>query len=1066
MSGHCFLSYSRIDGQALALSLYDALKGGPERFGVWMDHYDLGPGDWPDQIEESIATCDSLLLLITPDSVSRSSNCREEWSYAIRCKKPVIPLIANLDVEVPYRLQNRQYVDLVTSFDSGLAKLRQYLRRLRSAEGQLEQLRLQLEDAERELTRPGDALREARVRKTIEALTLQIRATEAALAHPQRADARREAVMDLSRPAAGPAAPPAEGPQPAFQVVNPPPFLPPNHFQNRYSETGLLAEFLADPAQRILVVCGRGGIGKTAMVCRFLRALEHGQLPDDRGPATVSGIVYLSGNGAYRVTFPNLFYSLLRLLPESDATRLDTLYQQSQAGDEQKMEKLLEALAGRGTVVNLLDNFEDVLDPEARTLTDSALDAALRAIAHFSHHGLKVIITSRIVPRDLPLVEPGRYFQISLDEGLDSPFAENLLRRLDRDGALGLRDAPEALLRRARDFTRGYPRALEALYSILAADRDSTVEEILAKAQGRLTEHITEALVGQAYNRLDRAAQQVLQGLAVFGRPVPAAAVDYALSDFFPVVDSGPILSRLVSMYFVRREAAGRYYLHPLDRSYALSRIPVDMETRLPETEEHDAFSLRALQNAAAGYFQEIQKPRQEWKDLDSLAPQLAELDLRLEAEDFSQAFWILREIAWDHLIQWGHAGLVLDLAKRLEGRLDTEEELQRLNIVGSALTRIGRIRRALEIHEEGIALAKRTGNKNWQISHRANLASGLRMIDRPEEAYEILTELLPVLRSLGDRKHVAVVLSNIGFCLRDVGKVREAIDHHEEALSIYRMLGNPHGEEGELHNHALCLLKVGGVERAAEQFREALKLSPETGDRLWEANHRTALAGCLRLWGQPLEARKLIEESLAIRREVGDLDGEAWDLEALAWVDIEEGNLTAAISHLKSALALATDLQLPVRSKLKSLSWAHLQLDDITNAQSALKKAIVDCAPTHREFPNLLDGIIALREGGAATARAAFERALVQAELLLGLCPEAYDPWETKALSLAGLALCGAVSDLGPAKVAIETARSILAAPGAVAVLGRQLGSLRRVDPEGMLAPLVLANRSAVPEH
>jgi hypothetical protein len=56
-----------------------------------------------------------------------------------------------------------------------------------------------------------------------------------------------------------------------------------------------------------------------------------------------------------------------------------------------------------------------------------------------------------------------------------------------------------------------------------------------------------------------------------------AAEVHEHLGDFllqpYPVtIDSAPVLSRLVNMQFVRRDA-GRSYLHQLDRDYALSRI-------------------------------------------------------------------------------------------------------------------------------------------------------------------------------------------------------------------------------------------------------------------------------------------------------------------------------------------------------------------------------------------------------------------------------------------------------------------------------------------------------------
>ena len=43
-----------------------------------------------------------------------------------------------------------------------------------------------------------------------------------------------------------------------------------------------------------------------------------------------------------------------------------------------------------------------------------------------------------------------------------------------------------------------------------------------------------------------------------------AAAVDYMLQPYLPGVDSAPLLNRLTTMHFCRREAA-RYHLHPVE---------------------------------------------------------------------------------------------------------------------------------------------------------------------------------------------------------------------------------------------------------------------------------------------------------------------------------------------------------------------------------------------------------------------------------------------------------------------------------------------------------------------
>ncbi len=108
---------------------------------------------------------------------------------------------------------------------------------------------------------------------------------------------------------------PAE-PQPvrASKFVNPPPAIAPAWFQDRQVETGLLARHVTDPGIALVTVAGRGGIGKTAMVCRLLKGLEVGRIPDmegDSAAAPVGGIVYLSRNGVHKVEYPTLVADLL-----------------------------------------------------------------------------------------------------------------------------------------------------------------------------------------------------------------------------------------------------------------------------------------------------------------------------------------------------------------------------------------------------------------------------------------------------------------------------------------------------------------------------------------------------------------------------------------------------------------------------------------------------------------------------------------------------------------------------------------------------------------------------------
>jgi hypothetical protein len=70
MSNNHFISYSSVDAQEFAFQLYDSLLAGPPFIPVWLDKRELHAGqDWDKQIVEAIRICDSMMFVMTYDSV-------------------------------------------------------------------------------------------------------------------------------------------------------------------------------------------------------------------------------------------------------------------------------------------------------------------------------------------------------------------------------------------------------------------------------------------------------------------------------------------------------------------------------------------------------------------------------------------------------------------------------------------------------------------------------------------------------------------------------------------------------------------------------------------------------------------------------------------------------------------------------------------------------------------------------------------------------------------------------------------------------------------------------------
>jgi len=1073
--GHHFISYSPVDGEDAALKLYETLKRGSPPLPVWLDKRDVqqpGPA-WDAQVEAALQGCESLLLVVTPESAAPQCDCEREWRHALRYKKPIVPLLFETNTPAPFYLANRRAISFTGAFDPTVADLRRRLAWLATPAGALRALQDRLADAQRDL-RPADATQRARIQKEIDEIQRQIAAQQKVVDHPQQAEKRVEESIARGLERERKPEKPVGGVRRKF--INPPPDVAPAYFQDRYVELGLLGNFLKDEACRMVTVVGRAGIGKTALVCLLLKALESGRLPDLGGPGPdggngegerldVDGIVYLSAVGTRRISVPNLYADLCKLLPDATAQELDALYKNPQVSTTAKMEALLAAFP-RGRVVVLLDNFENVVDSETHALRDDELDEALRALLAAPCHGVKVILTTRIGPRELALVQPGRQMRLELDEGLKSPYAENILRAMDGDGTVGLKDGPDDLLAEARERTRGYPRALEALYGILSADRHTSLREVLDSAEALLPENVVEALVGEAFNRLDGTARQVMQALAVYDRPVRPAAVDYLLQPYLPGVNSAPVLNRLVTMHFARKEA-GRYYLHPVDRAYAFARVPrgeklvSDSSPLTGEGSGERYFTQFALLHRGAEYFRQARKPRAEWKTLDDLAPQLAEFDLRCAGQEYDTAADVLTDIDFDYLLLWGHYRLVAELHERLRDKLsDPTLERRSVGNLGSAHYSMGQVQKAITCYEQALTSAREMKDRQAEGAWLGNLGNCYAELGQTARAIGYCEQALAIAREIGDQGGEGRHLGNLGNCYAESGQTARAIEYYEQALAIAREVGDRSGEGARLGNLGNRYAELGQTARAIEYYGQALAIAREIGDRRGEGADLGNLGNCYAELGQTARAIEYYGQALAIRREIGDRRGEGTDLGNLAEVLIDEGRYAEAIHHARESVRIAEEISTPASFVNSTLALAHLYAGDLPAARAAAEAARQYDEPQFSHYALALLGVVALRQEEREAAREAFAAAVAQADGLLVHTGQYYVALDSKGLALCGLALCearrnpvSARNQVSEAVAAYRAARDVNRETGIVGRVLRLFDALAVVDTAGLLA-------------
>ena len=467
---------------------------------------------------------------------------------------------------------------------------------------------------------------------------------------------------------------------------------------------------------------------------------------------------------------------------------------------------LLEAFPAGEPVVVLLDNLESVMDTERETLAEQALHEALSAVLTAPAHAVTVIATTRVMPTALLKVEPAAQRQLRLEEGLGSPDAQTVLRELDDDGRLGLRDAPDELLDGLRRHTRGFPRALEAVKAILDGDDTLTPRDLLDRTRHLPEDQVVQVLVGEAYELLDAPARQVMQALSVYPAPVSAVGVDFLLRPVNPTTDAAPILTRLVRRQLVRFQDR-HYYLHPVDREYARSQLPAGSPGDSPA-----AFTLTGLQARAADYYAQIRTPRESWRTLEDVRPQLAEFELRCDTGDYDTAATVLADIDFDYLQVWGHYRTLVDLHGRIHGRItDPALNAAHLGNLGLCHYSLGDYRQAIDLHTQALAIARDIGNRQGEGAaagqpgalplQPGRLPAGHRPA-HPGPGHRPRHRRPP---GRGRRRW-----ATWGSATSSLGDYRQAIDLHTQALAIARDIGDRQGEGIELGNLGLCHYQPG----------------------------------------------------------------------------------------------------------------------------------------------------------------------------------------------------------------------------------------------------------------
>jgi predicted ATPase len=255
--------------------------------------------------------------------------------------------------------------------------------------------------------------------------------------------------------------------------------------------------------------------------------------------------------------------------------------------------------------------------------------------------------------------------------------------------------------------------------------------------------------------------------------------------------------------------------------------------------------------------------------------------------------------------------------------------------------------------------------------------------------ARSLFEESLALARGLRDPPGVARALNNLGGVASTLGDVENARILYEESAALARELGNQRLLAGTTQNLARIAYFQGDYPRASALFQEGLAIEEAQGHTAAIVHTKNLLGIVAIELGEAATARAWIEGALAAARAEADEQGVAMSLSNLGWLAASTGDAAEARRLQSESLALLRkfDARTEMAEALLGLANAATDASDPDAASAALDEASAIAAEVGDTRMAALVGAargrLAHRGGDFATARVELARALVQIRAL-----------------------------------------------------------------------------------
>ncbi|MCC3473502.1 MAG: tetratricopeptide repeat protein [Microcoleus sp. PH2017_15_JOR_U_A] len=258
-----------------------------------------------------------------------------------------------------------------------------------------------------------------------------------------------------------------------------------------------------------------------------------------------------------------------------------------------------------------------------------------------------------------------------------------------------------------------------------------------------------------------------------------------------------------------------------------------------------------------------------------------------------------------------------LNLAQEIGDRL---REGKALNNLGFTYDRLGEYQQAIDFYQQGLTIAREISDPLGEGNTLGNLGIAYYRLGEYQQASSFYQQHLILAREIGHRLGESNSLGNLGLVYYKLGEYNQAINLYQQHLILAREIGHRLGEGNTLSNLGLVYYKLGEYKQAIDLYQQHLILAREIEDRLGEGNALNHLGETQIKLEQYPESMEKLNRALEIFREISARRNKAEVLKNLAELHQAMGEFDVARQYCQQALALATELGIPLVAECEAL--------------------------------------------------------------------------------------------------------------------------------------------------